>query len=170
MIILISFFFFPLDSGNSFFDLDDDLMDTDLFSFGGSRSSRDPFRSQSFSAGSQRKSHRQDPPIEHDLYITLEEVLKGSTRKIRITRKVPKSDGNGFTKEDKVLTINVKPGWKAGTRVTFPREGDQRPNCIPSDIVFLIKDKPHSHFKREGIDIRYTAKITLREVSDDLLL
>ena len=24
-----------------------------------------------------------------------------------------------------VLTINVKPGWKSGTKITFQREGDQ---------------------------------------------
>ena len=27
--------------------------------------------------------------------------------------------------QDKILTINVKPGWKEGTRITFPNEGDQ---------------------------------------------
>ena len=26
---------------------------------------------------------------------------------------------------DQVLTINVKPGWKSGTKITFQREGDQ---------------------------------------------
>lgn len=69
-------------------------------------------------------------------------------------------------KEDKVLTINVKPGWKAGTKITFQKEGDQTRNKIPADIVFIIRDKQHALFKREGSDIRYTAKVTLREVSN----
>lgn len=47
--------------------------------------------------------------------------------------------------------------------MTFPKEGDQAPNRIPADIVFVIKDKPHAHFKREGTDLRYIAKITLRD-------
>lgn len=62
-----------------------------------------------------------------------------------------------------MLTINVKPGWKAGTKITFQKEGDQSPGTTPADIVFIIRDKPHELFKRDGVDIRYTAKITLRE-------
>ncbi len=67
--------------------------------------------------------------------------------------------------EDKVLTIDVKPGWKAGTKITFPKEGDQTPYNIPADIVFVIKDKPHSLFTRDGSDIKYKARISLRDVS-----
>ena len=63
-----------------------------------------------------------------------------------------------------VLTINVKPGWKSGTKITFQREGDQAPNKIPADIVFIIRDKPHALFKREGSDLKYTAKVSLKEV------
>ncbi len=64
-----------------------------------------------------------------------------------------------------VLTINVKPGWKSGTKITFQREGDQAPNKIPADIVFIIRDKPHVHFRREGPDLKYSCKISLKEVN-----
>jgi DnaJ-class molecular chaperone len=47
--------------------------------------------------------------------------------------------------------------------VTFPREGDQSPNKIPADIVFVIKDKPHAHYKRESSDLRYVAHLSLRD-------
>jgi DnaJ-class molecular chaperone len=114
--------------------------------------------------GSPRKSRpKQDPQIEHQLLVTLEEVLKGCTKKMKITRKVLNADRKSYRKEDKVLTISVKPGWKAGTKITFQREGDQNVGSIPADIVFIIKDKPHPHFKRDGADIIYTAKITLKE-------
>jgi DnaJ-class molecular chaperone len=106
---------------------------------------------------------KQDPPIEHSLNVSLEEVLRGCTKNMKITRKVLKSDGKSYRKEDKVLTINVKPGWKAGTKITFDREGDQNIGSIPADIIFVIKDKPHPHFKRDGTDIIYTAKISLKE-------
>ena len=105
---------------------------------------------------------KQDAAIEHDLFVTLDELLKGTTKKMKITRAVLGPDGSR-RKEDKVLTINVKPGWKAGTKITFQKEGDQNVNSVPADIVFIIKDKPHPLFKREGSDIKYTAKITLRE-------
>jgi hypothetical protein len=83
---------------------------------------------------------------------------------MKITRKVLKSDGKSYRKEEKLLTINVKPGWKAGTKITFHREGDQNSSTIPADIVFIIRDKPHPHFKREGVDLKFTAKITSKEV------
>lgn len=83
---------------------------------------------------------------------------------MKISRNIAGQDG-GRRKEDKVLTIAVKPGWKAGTKITFPREGDQTTGKIPADIVFIIRDKPHIVFRRENCDIKYTAKISLREVS-----
>lgn len=158
--------------GNATMFYDGDDMDVDDHPFGthfGMRSSSNPFRSQSFTAGSpninRAKAKQQDPPLEHDLYVSLEDVAKGCTKKMKISRKVLNPDGRTTKREEKVLTINVKPGWKAGTKITFQKEGDQTPNSIPADISFIIRDKPHSLFKREGSDIRYTAKVTLKEVS-----
>ncbi|XP_017771024.1 PREDICTED: dnaJ protein homolog 1 [Nicrophorus vespilloides] len=146
---------------------DDDDMDTDPFglNIGGPARGSGAFRSHSFNFHSnpnRNKDKLQDPPIEHDLYVNLEDITNGCTKKMRISRKVLQPD-NTTRKEDKLLTINVKPGWKAGTKITFQREGDQCRNKIPADIVFIIRDKPHPHFKREGSDIRYTAKVTLKQ-------
>ena len=80
-----------------------------------------------------------------------------------VPRRVISNDGS-IRKEEKVLTINVKPGWKSGTKITFQREGDQAPNKVPADIIFIIRDKPHNYFKREGSDLKYTCKVTLKEV------
>ncbi|CAF1003886.1 unnamed protein product [Adineta steineri] len=110
----------------------------------------------------QRKK-TQDPPIEHELYVTLEEIASGTTKKMKISRKVLNPDNRTTRSEDKVLTIDIKPGWKQGTKITFPREGDQSATTIPADIIFIIKDKPHSTFRREGADLIYTAKITLKD-------
>lgn len=122
------------------------------------------FRSQSFNVHQpqNRKGRQQDPPIEHDLYVTLEDIEKGCVKKMKISRNIMAPDGNQ-RKEEKVLNITVKPGWKAGTKITFQREGDQVPGKIPADIIFIIRDKPHGTFKREGSDIRYAAKITLKQ-------
>ena len=97
------------------------------------------------------------------LQVSLEDVLNGCTKKLKITRKVLNPDGQSCRMEDKILQIDVKPGWKSGTKITFPKEGDQTPNNIPADVVFVIKDKPHPTFSREGQDIRYKARITLRD-------
>lgn len=41
------------------------------------------------------------------------------------------SDNHTTSMKEKILTINVKPGWKEGTKITFQNEGDQGPNIIP---------------------------------------
>lgn len=156
----------------SFGGMDDD-MDTDMDPFGtlgmgmGPRGPGGAFRSQSFNIhgnnANRGKDKMQDSPIEHDLYVSLEDIVRGCTKKMKISRRVLQPDGT-VKKEDKVLTINVKPGWKAGTKITFQKEGDQGRNKIPADIVFIIRDKPNPLFKREGSDIRHTAKVTLKQV------
>uniref|UniRef100_A0A3P8U0T7 Zgc:122979 n=1 Tax=Amphiprion percula TaxID=161767 RepID=A0A3P8U0T7_AMPPE len=65
--------------------------------------------------------------------------------------------------EEKVLNVVVKKGWKSGTKITFPREGDETPNNTPADITFILRDKEHTQYKRDGSNIVYTAKITLKE-------
>ena len=47
-------------------------------------------------------------------------------------------DGHTSSIRDKILTINVKKGWKPGTRITFPEEGDQGPNNIPGETRLLV--------------------------------
>ncbi|XP_063700206.1 dnaJ protein homolog 1 [Culicoides brevitarsis] len=121
------------------------------------------FRSHSFNVHSPLKKEKaQDPPIEHDLYVTLDEIYSGCTKKMKISRRVTGTDGKS-KKEDKYVSINVKPGWKSGTKVTFQKEGDQVPGKIPSDIVFIIRDKPHPLYRREGSDLRFTARLTLKQ-------
>lgn len=115
--------------------------------------------------GKSRQQHqqRQDAPVVHEFSVSLEELLAGCTKKMKITRRVMNSDGRTTRTEDKVLSINVKQGWKAGTKITFPKEGDQGPHNIPSDVVFVLKDKPHQHFRRDGADLRYAASLSLKE-------
>ncbi|KAL3868772.1 hypothetical protein ACJMK2_041535 [Sinanodonta woodiana] len=121
----------------------------------------DPFSRMGMSGITRKK--RQDQPIVKDLQVTLEEVYTGTTKKLKITRKVLNPDGRTTRAEDKILTVDIKPGWKAGTKITFPKEGDQTPNNIPADIVFVIKDKPHPKFTRDASDIRYKVAISLRQ-------
>jgi len=99
------------------------------------------------------------------IQVSLEDILTGTTKNMKITRKVLNPDGRTTRNEDKFLKLEIKPGWKSGTKVTFPQEGDQSPNKIPADVVFVIRDKPHSKFIRDGSNIKYRAKVSLRQVS-----
>ncbi|XP_005112000.1 dnaJ homolog subfamily B member 1 [Aplysia californica] len=122
----------------------------------------DPFGHHMFGGQSSRPK-RQDPAVVRELLVSLEDILSGTTKKLKITRKVLNADGRSSRTEDKILTIDIKPGWKAGTKITFPKEGDQTPHSVPADVVFIIKDKPHPLFTRDGNDVRHKVRISLRD-------
>ena len=147
-------------SGGEHMDIDDDPFHS--FGMGGGLGGM-PGMPGGMHGGSPHRK-RQDPAVVHNLQVSLEDIYKGTSKKMKITRKVLNPDGRSVRTEDKVLTIDIKPGWKAGTKVTFPKEGDQTPNNVPADIAFVIKDKPHPLFTRDGSDIKYKVKIGLREV------
>ncbi|XP_036381125.1 dnaJ homolog subfamily B member 13 [Megalops cyprinoides] len=106
---------------------------------------------------------KQDPPIERDLHLSLEDLFFGCTKKIKISRRVMNDDGHTSSIKDKILTINVKPGWKQGTRITFAKEGDQGPNSIPADIVFVVREKSHPRFVRQQDDLVFTSRVDLEK-------
>jgi len=105
---------------------------------------------------------RKAPAITHSLNCSLEELCKGGTKKMKITKTLTDPSGRTMPVE-KVLQIEVAKGWKEGTKITFSNEGDERPGQEPADIIFVVKEKPHPHFKRQGNNLHYTAKITLKQ-------
>ncbi|GLT41038.1 hypothetical protein SLA2020_151280 [Shorea laevis] len=113
-------------------------------------------------ASMHQSAPRKAPPIENTLLCTLEELYKGTTKKMKISREIVDISGKAMQVEE-ILTINVKPGWKKGTKITFPEKGNEHPNVIPADLVFIIDEKPHSVFTRDGNDLIVTQKISLAE-------
>lgn len=61
------------------------------------------------------------------------------------------------------MTIDIKPGWKKGTKITFPDMGNEEPGVIPADLVFVVDEKPHSVYTRDGNDLVVNKEITLLE-------
>ncbi|KAI8981931.1 HSP40/DnaJ peptide-binding protein [Mycotypha africana] len=69
--------------------------------------------------------------------------------------------GKKVVGEKKILEVHIDKGMRDGQKITFSGEGDQAPNIIPGDIIIVIDEKPHPHFKRQGDDLIYEAKIDL---------
>ncbi|XP_031274619.1 dnaJ homolog subfamily B member 4 [Pistacia vera] len=125
--------------------------------FGGFGSNEHVFRT--YSEGT---ALRKPPPVESKLPCNLAELYSGSTRKMKISRTVV--DGKGRqTQESEILTIDVKPGWKKGTKITFPDKGNEQPGQLPADLVFVIDEKPHDLYKRDSNDLIVNQKVTLAE-------
>ncbi|XP_054789010.1 uncharacterized protein LOC129294612 [Prosopis cineraria] len=104
---------------------------------------------------------KKPPAVESKLPCSLEELYSGSTRKMKISRTI---DANGRpVTETEMLSIDVKPGWKKGTKITFPDKGNQQPNLLPADLVFVIDEKPHDLYTRDGNDLIVSLRVSLAE-------
>ncbi|XP_024874202.1 dnaJ homolog subfamily B member 13-like [Temnothorax curvispinosus] len=107
---------------------------------------------------------RKEEPLIKTLFLTLSEVFFGGIKKMKIQKLVLVGDDKSTTlSTEKILTIPIKPGIPAGTRIVFPEEGDQGPTKIPADVIFVTEDRSHETFRREGSDLHTTVDIFLRE-------
>merc|ERR1719188_2936378 len=186
---------------------------TDLFDMffggGGSRGRRGPRRTKN---------------LMHQLQVSLEDMYKGTTRKLALQKTVICSDCNGLggregavqrcpncrgtgmqirvqqlgpgmmqqiqsvcrdcqgqgeridpkhrckacagrkvTRQKKILEVSVDKGMEDGQKITFTGEGDQEPGLEPGDIIIVLDEKEHAHFKRNGIDLVMKMQISLSE-------
>ncbi|CAN1182509.1 DnaJ homolog subfamily B member 4 [Linum perenne] len=120
------------------------------------------FKSEGNNSAPTAAPPRKPPPVESKLPCNLEELYSGSTRKMKISRTVVDTHGR-LAQETEILTIDVKPGWKKGTKITFPDKGNEQPNQLPADLVFIIDEKPHDVYKRDGNDLMIKHQVTLAE-------
>ncbi|TYZ58301.1 hypothetical protein PybrP1_009334 [[Pythium] brassicae (nom. inval.)] len=120
---------------------------------------------ESMFSGHNRGGGRSAKPekLKVELDCTLEQLYTGCTKKLKITRKVADASTQQVREEQKILEVNVRPGWKDGTKITFEGQGDALPNRPAQDIVFVIKEKPHDKFKREGDHLVYRARLSLKD-------
>ena len=115
--------------------------------------------------GMRQSSMRPQTPehtvVERPLPLTLDELYKGTHKKMKIKRKT--FDASGKRKdEDKILEMDIKPGLKAGSKIKFVGVGDQEEGTI-QDLHFIVTEKPHPTLKREGDNIRTTVELDLKE-------
>ncbi|ESQ45767.1 hypothetical protein EUTSA_v10010490mg [Eutrema salsugineum] len=136
----------------------------------GNRTFRDgSFRNGHFNTGGNYGANghntselRKAPAVENPLPCSLEDLCKGVKKKMRLSRNVYDASGKMRVVEE-ILPIEIKPGWKKGTKLTFPKKGNEEPGIIPADIIFVLEEKPHPVYKRDGNDLVVNQEITLLE-------
>ena len=75
---------------------------------------------------------RKAPAIKRQFNCTLEDLFKGTVKKMKVTKSIMDASGKTMPVE-KILTINVKPGWKDGTKITFEK--------VPTEIKCFLQIK-----------------------------
>jgi DnaJ family protein B protein 4 len=142
--------FINMSGMSNIFDNDDSVPGT---SFGGMPASHGhpSFTSQPRSSPPTSPSETSRP-----LKNSLEELYMGAVKRLKVGRRLL----NGGT-ENKVLEIQIQPGWKSGTKIRFPKAGNEAPGGDPQDLVFVVEEKPHSRFTRDDNDLSCTLEISL---------
>ena len=129
-------------------------------SFGGTPRSG---RKESYGGGARRRERTPEPTtITRELPVTLEELFRGTTKKMKIKRKTFDPRTGKRNVEDKILDVDIKPGYKAGTKIKFKGVGDQEEGGS-QDLHFVITPKLHPVFTREGDDLVATVELDLKE-------
>eukprot|EP00566_Odontella_aurita_P023568 CAMPEP_0113528812 /NCGR_PEP_ID=MMETSP0015_2-20120614/2049_1 /TAXON_ID=2838 /ORGANISM="Odontella" /LENGTH=209 /DNA_ID=CAMNT_0000427379 /DNA_START=50 /DNA_END=679 /DNA_ORIENTATION=+ /assembly_acc=CAM_ASM_000160 len=90
---------------------------------------------------------------------SLEDLADPSGRKKKLKVKNLVTDPmTGETKmAERIYNVRIKPGWKAGTKVTFPAKDGFPP------ITFILKEKPHLFLKRVGNNLHWPCSISTRQ-------
>jgi len=101
--------------------------------------------------------------VQHALICSLEDLYFGKTKKIKISRKVQDINTRKIQIDSKILSIDVKKGWKNGTKIRFTGDGDRLLGHPPQDIVFIINTSPHPFFKRVNNDLSCNVSISVGE-------
>lgn len=115
---------------------------------------------------------KKDDPIFVDVNVSLEELYKGTNKRRKITRQIVDAKRSKQI-ESEIVSFDVMPGWKEGTKITFRNKGDVNdPNIEPADIIFVVKEKPHNVFVRDGNNLIATIEIDskdLAKLNEDIL-
>ena len=88
--------------------------------------------------------------------ISLEDLYSGTTKHLKVGRRLLSGDT-----EERVLEIQVLPGWKSGTKIRFPKAGNETPSGDAQDLVFVVEEKPHPRFERDGADLVHRMQVPL---------
>ncbi|KIY62465.1 DnaJ-domain-containing protein [Cylindrobasidium torrendii FP15055 ss-10] len=94
--------------------------------------------------------------ISRPLKVALKDLYNGTVKHLKVGRRLL----NGTT-EEKVLDIQIHPGWKSGTKVRFARAGNEQPNGDAQDLVFVVEEKPDDVWSRDGNDLVCKVPISL---------
>lgn len=87
----------------------------------------------------QRPTTPEVTTVERPLNVTLEELFNGARKKMKIKRKTFDNGTNKRRLEDKILDMEIRPGYKAGTKIKFKGVGDQEEGGT-QDLHFIITE------------------------------
>lgn len=100
------------------------------------------------------------------LKITLEETYHGHTKEISIKRQIFNLNNNSKIEENEVISIKIPKGIDNNEIIVIENKGNKYlkgPTEIFSNLKIIFLLEKHDTFTREGINLTYNHKITLKD-------
>ena len=89
----------------------------------------------------------------YDLGVSLEELCNGCEKKMKVS----------VGSNSQIFKINVKPGWKTGTKITFDLDrGDK--------VQFRVVEKGHDYLIRQGNNIKWVCSLKKSQIDKGVKL
>lgn len=127
----------------------------------------------------QRRAPTPEPTVvEKDLPLTLEELYKGTSKKV-VTKSKAFDPSGKRTVQEITLEANIKPGLRTGSKIKYRGVGDQEeggkqdvhlivtevstPPAFAFDYSLTLSQKEHPSFKRQGDNLITTVDLSLKE-------
>jgi DnaJ-class molecular chaperone len=106
--------------------------------------------------------HQQPPPsINKEIEITLEQCFHGCSLLVELERWTIINNMKVFEKEN--VTITIPAGMDENDRLLLKGKGNRINDDLKGDIEISIKINNNTVFNRQGLDLIFNKKITLKE-------
>ncbi|KAJ3337248.1 DnaJ sub B member 13 [Gonapodya sp. JEL0774] len=102
-------------------------------------------------------------PIILPLPLTLAQMHTGTVRVLSYSRLVLSADASTTHREPATVRVEVAPGWRAGTRATFPGQGDAVVGGESGDVIVVVEGGKEDGRWREGDDLVVEREVGLLE-------
>ncbi|MFY9301456.1 MAG: molecular chaperone DnaJ [Candidatus Nitrosotenuis sp.] len=93
-------------------------------------------------------------------FVTVQPCTKCRGEGRLIPKPCSSCKGTGKTKGTKHLSFDLPPGIDNGD-YSITGEGESVPHGVNGDLIVRVRVKPHPHFKRDGANVFYDAKISI---------
>jgi len=80
-----------------------------------------------------------------------------------IEKRCVRCDGRKVVQESKPLVAKVERGMKDAEEIIFQKEAEQYPGYVAGDLIFILKQTPHSLFDRIGNNLYMDMEISFEE-------
>ncbi len=97
-------------------------------------------------------------------FVTVQPCTKCNGEGSFISKPCSTCKGSGKTRGTKHLSFDLPAGIDSGDYVVNG-EGESIPHGPSGDLIIRVRVMPHQHFKRDGADVFYDAKISIVDAS-----